>query len=102
MKKKFSITAVIFDKRGRVLSVGKNSYVKTHPLQAEYARRAGEPEKVFLHAEISAIVRCVDLDKAHKIVIFRYTEAGSPADARPCKICQHAIKMAGINIVEHT
>lgn len=102
MKKKFSVTAVIYDKRGRVLSIGKNSYKKTHPLQAEYARRAGEPHKVFLHAEIDAIVKCLDLSKAEKIVVFRHTEDGSPANARPCSICQHAIKLAGISITEHT
>jgi tRNA(Arg) A34 adenosine deaminase TadA len=102
MSKKFSMTAIIYDKRGMVLSVGSNSYVKTHPMQAAYARRAGEPEKVFLHAEIHAITRCVCLDKAHKIVIFRYLEDGSPANARPCKICQSAIKAAGIKNIEHT
>jgi deoxycytidylate deaminase len=101
-KKRFSISAIIYDKRGRVLSVGNNSYVKTHPLQAEYARRAGEPHKVYLHAEIAAIVKCRSLDKAHKIVIFRYSEDGSPAEAKPCKICQEAIRKAGINYVEHT
>jgi tRNA(Arg) A34 adenosine deaminase TadA len=101
-KKRFSISAIIYDKRGNVLSIGNNSYVKTHPLQAEYARRAGEPHKVYLHAEISAIVRCRSLDKAHKIVIFRYMEDGSPAEARPCRICQEAIKVAGIKYVEHT
>jgi len=102
VKKRFSVSAVIFDKRGRVLSIGKNSYKKTHPLQAEYARRAGEPEKVYLHAEVDAIIKCPDLGRADKIVIFRHTEDGSPANARPCKICQHAIKLAGIKKIEHT
>jgi deoxycytidylate deaminase len=102
MKKRFSVTAIIYDKRGRVLSVGVNSYVKTHPMMAEYARRAGEPHKVYLHAEVAAITRCTHIERAHKIVVLRYTEDGSPANARPCKICQAAIKAAGIEIVEHT
>lgn len=101
-KKRFSVTAIIYDKRGRVLSVGQNSYVKTHPLQAEYARRAGEPYKVYLHAEIHAITRCPDLSKAHKIAVFRFDEEGSPADAEPCNICKSAIKGAGIKYVEFT
>lgn len=101
-KKRFSVTAIIYDKRGRVLSVGQNSYVKTHPLQAAYARRAGEPYKVYLHAEIHAITRCPDLSKAHKIAVFRFDEEGSPADAEPCKICQSAITGAGIKYVEFT
>lgn len=100
--KRFSVTAIIYDKRGNVLSIGNNSYVKTHPMQAMYARRAGEPHKVYLHAEIHAITRCAELDKAHRISIFRYREDGSPAMARPCKICEQAITATNIKIVEHT
>lgn len=100
--KRFSVTAVIYDKRGNVLSIGKNSYVKTHPMQAMYARRAGEPHKVYLHAEIHAITRCAELDKAHRISIFRYREDGSPAMARPCGICAGAIAATNIKIIEHT
>lgn len=102
MKKRFSVTAIIYDKRGRVLSIGQNSYTKTHPLQAEYAKLAGEPHKVYLHSEVDAIIKCPDLSKAEKIVVFRHAEDGSPANARPCRICQHAIKLAGISKVEHT
>ena len=102
MSKKFSVTAVIYDKRGRVLSVGSNSYIKTHPLQADHARRAGEPYKIYLHAEVHAITRCPDISKAHRIGIFRYLEDGSPAEARPCPICCSAIAATGIKIIEHT
>lgn len=102
MSKKYQITAIIYDKRGNLLSLGKNSYVKTHPLQAHYATVAGEPHKVFLHAEIDAIIKCQDLSRAHKLVIFRYREDGSPALARPCKICSQAIQKTPIKLVEHT
>lgn len=100
--KRFDITAIIYDKRGNVLSVGKNSYIKTHPLQAKYAQRAGEPYKVFLHAEMHAITRCANIERAHRMVVIRYREDGSPARAEPCKICQQAIEATGIKIVEHT
>jgi tRNA(Arg) A34 adenosine deaminase TadA len=100
--KRFNISAIIYDKRGRVLSIGYNSYTKTHTYQAEMARRAGEPHKVFLHAEIHAITRCAELDKAHRISIFRYREDGSPAMARPCGICAGAIAATNIKIIEHT
>jgi hypothetical protein len=33
MTKRQAITAIITDKKGRVLSIGQNSYSKTHPLQ---------------------------------------------------------------------
>lgn len=101
-KKRFSITAIIYDKRGRVISVGQNSYVKTHPLQAKFSRQVGEPEKVFLHAEIAAIAKCLDITKADKIVVTRFTEDGKPANAKPCAACAAAIKSFGINKIVHT
>jgi tRNA(Arg) A34 adenosine deaminase TadA len=96
------MTALIYDKRGRVLSIGQNSYVKTHPMQARLAMQAGEGYKIFLHAEIHAITRCRDLSKAHRISVFRYDRQGKPALAKPCEICASAIKQAGIRLVEHT
>lgn len=99
---KHSITAMITDKRGRVLSVGTNSYVKTHTLQAKHANKVGLPEKRFLHAEIASIVKCKDLTKAHKIVVMRYTKDGKPANAKPCPVCMSAIEASGIKFVEWT
>ena len=96
------ITAIIYDKKGRVLSIGKNSYVKTHPTQAKYAYNAGEPYKQFLHAEIHAIIKCAHLDKAYKISVFRHNKSGEPLYAKPCPICQSAIAATKIKIVEHT
>jgi len=102
MSKQYNITAIIYDKKDRVLSIGKNSYIKTHPLQAHHANKAGEPHRVFLHAEIHAISRLKDLSKAHSIKIFRFLEDGTPANAKPCSICCSAIRAAGIKIVTHT
>jgi deoxycytidylate deaminase len=95
------LTAIIYNKRGDILSIGKNSYVKTHPLQARYARQVGDPTKIYLHAEISAIVRCRS-DGAYRIAIFRYGKGGEARNARPCVICEQAIKEFGIKKVEHT
>lgn len=96
------ITAAIYDRRGRQLSLGKNSYKKTHPLQAKLAIAVGENDKVFLHAEIDAIVRLKDWSKAHRIVITRYDKNGKPVPAKPCKVCQRAIFMLKIQHIEHT
>jgi len=100
--KRHNVTAIIFDKRGRILSIGKNSYVKTHPKQAAFARKSGVPCKIYLHAEIHAITKCKDLSKAHKILIMRYDSIGNPRLAKPCKICDDAIKDVGIKHIEHT
>lgn len=102
MNRKQNITAILYDKKGKILSIGRNSYHKTHPLQAKSAQAVGEDYKIFLHAEIDALVKAKNWDKAHKLVITRFTQDGKPALAKPCKICQHAIKLAGIQLVEHT
>lgn len=102
MTKRQHITAIITDKRGRVLSIGNNNYFKSHPLQALHGAKCGEPFKIVLHAEIAAIVRCKDLSKAHKISVYRYSAAGEPLIAKPCKICQSAIDATGIKVVEFT
>jgi tRNA(Arg) A34 adenosine deaminase TadA len=101
-KARFDITAIIYDKRGRVLSIGKNSYIKTHPLQHHHCNKVGLPEKCFLHAEIHAISRCKRLNKAHKIKVMRFDSSGEPKTAKPCPVCQSAIEAAGIKIIEHT
>lgn len=97
-----TLTAVVYDRKGRILSVGQNSYIKTHPLQAKHADKVGLPEKQFLHAEIHAIVRCKDITKAHKILVSRWNKNGEPMNAKPCPVCQSAIEAAGIELVEHT
>ena len=99
---KHELTAFIYDKKGRVLSIGQNNYIKTHPLQAKHAKQVGLPEKQYLHAEIHAIARCKDLTKAHRILITRFGKNGQPLLAKPCPVCQSAIRAAGIELVEHT
>lgn len=99
---KQDLTAIIYDKRGRVLSIGKNSYIKTHPKMLEYSKAVGLPDKKFLHAEVDAIIKCRDLSKAYKISIFRFNKHGSTLLAKPCPVCQSAIEQAGIKLVEYT
>ena len=101
MKQK--LRATIYDKRGRVLSVGENSYCKSHPKQAEFAKIAGREEAIYLHAEIAAIIKLKEkANDAYKIFIERYNSNGKPLLAKPCEICQIALEMAGIEIVEYT
>lgn len=102
MNQKQNITAILYDKKGKILSIGRNSYHKTHPLQARSAQAVGEDYKIFLHAEIDALVKAKNWEKAYKLVITRFRKDGTPALAKPCKVCQHAINLAGIQLVEHT
>ncbi len=97
-----SLTAIAYDKKGRVLSIGRNSYVKTHPLQARLAHEVGEDAKIYLHAEIACLVRIRDWSQIAKVVVTRFDSSGNPVLAKPCRICARALRMAGVPLVEHT
>ena len=102
-KRKYNITAIIRDKHGHVISRANNSYVKTHPLQAELASKVGRPQKVFLHAEVLAILRAGDrIDKAYSMEIYRFDHSGKPKLAEPCPICKELIATTPIKKVLYT
>ena len=101
-KKRFSIKATVYDKRGRVLTTGENSYSKTHPLQAKFAVQVGLDDKIYLHSEIAALSKLKKHHKPYRIVVERYKDNGDPALAKPCLICQAAIESHGITLVEWT
>jgi deoxycytidylate deaminase len=87
-KGKQRIVAVAL-RKGRVLAIGYNSYSKTHPRQASFARGVGQDERVYLHAEISALLRCrVKPDELH---IVRIKRDGGYGCASPCPVCRLAI-----------
>ena len=98
--KRQEITALAYDKKGRLLSVGRNSYTKTHPLQAKYAAKAGKPNAIYLHAEVMALVKA--RGEVYKIVVLRYGANGKPLLAKPCPACQLAITDFGVKYIEHT
>ena len=104
MSKKHLVQATIFDKRGRILAVAQNQYQKSHPWQKELGIKAGgrNVERIYLHAEVAAIIRAMKKGKPHSIRIERYKANGEPGNACPCPICQLAIKEAGIQEVTFT
>lgn len=97
-----NITALVYDRKGRILALGRNKYHKTHPLQAQAAKAVGEDHKIYLHAEVDALVKVKDWSRAYRIVVTRFNKNGDPVMAKPCPICQRVIRQAGIKIVEHT
>lgn len=99
-QKKHKLTALAYDKRGRLLAVGRNSYIKTHPLMAHYGRKSGRVNKIYLHAELDALVKA--RGRVHKLVVMRYNQQGQPVLAKPCPACQLAIADFGVTHVEHT
>ena len=100
-KRRFFILAKCYNKRGQLLSVGFNSYEKSHPIQKHFADLVGMPEKKYLHAEIAAIIRAKD-KQIYRLTVERYDATGLPVNAAPCPVCQQAIATFKISVVEHT
>ena len=97
-----NITAFAYDKRGRLLAVGHNSYTRTHRLQAHYALKAGNGSRIYLHAEIDCLIRAKKRGVTHKLVVIRHGAKGTPLCAKPCAACQLAINDFNVKEVEHT
>lgn len=95
-KDKYCLCAIITDKKGNILSVGKNDYFRSHPTQAYYAEKCGNKHSIFIHAEIDALTKIPYGKKPYAIYIARINKNGEPVIAKPCQICQEAIKDAGI------
>ena len=88
--------------KNKVITQGVNQDTKSHPFQAKLADMVGLSEKIYLHAEISALVKCKS--EADTIVVARL--GGHNGDelrnAKPCKICELALREAGIKNVYYT
>lgn len=95
MKTRYKITAQTYDSKNRLISTAQNSYSKTHPIQKHFAKLANQPERIYLHAEILAILRAGD-KKISSIVITNHSSSTLP---RPCPVCMKAIESYGIGKV---
>lgn len=98
-KYQHNVGAIITDKKGNILSVGNNSYIKTHPKQKKYNLYIN-PTKIFLHAEIDSLVKC--RDEPHTMIICRIGKDGKIRLAKPCKGCYNAIKDVKVKQVYFT
>lgn len=98
------ICAIIVDKRGKVLSVGQNSYTKSHPLMQHYSEKVGKPQACFVHAEVASLINLsyADKQKAHKIYVARALKNGETGLAAPCPACSMAISDTNIKSIEYT
>lgn len=94
------IIAKAYNSRGRCIAVATNSFTKTHPRQAEYGRRTGNADAIYLHAEIRALLKA--REPVYRMEIFRTTADGKPALARPCAACALALKEFNVVEVIHT
>ncbi len=83
--------AVFTDKRSNVLAAAGNTYAKTHPQQASWARKRGSPHKQCLHAEIRAAIMLAKSGKANSakfLYVAAVSTSGNILCAKPCVVCQ--------------
>lgn len=100
---KYTITTIAYDKKGRVICTAVNDYFKTHTLMAHYAKKAGNPDRIYLHSEMAALIKARSLGKTvHRLEVIRFNKHGKPANAKPCACCQLAIKDFDVKEVVHT
>ena len=95
------LLAKCYSKNGRQISQAFNLPLKSHPIQKKFAEQVGLPLKDKLHSEISSLIKARK-HKVHKITIERYGKLGRMLLAKPCGICQEAIKAFGVKEVEYT
>ena len=100
-KKRYEIIAKCFDKKGRQLSFGMNDYRKSHPLMKHFAESVYLRDKIYLHAEVLSLLRAGE-ERVYKLSVERYTADGRMAMAKPCPVCQAAIKAYGVSEVSYT
>lgn len=86
------IGCVISDRKGNIISKGYNSSTKTHPIQYKYANGVNKPTKIFLHAEIKALIKLRERRKAINLCVVRIMKSKDVGMSKPCSICMEAIK----------
>lgn len=97
-----TVVAILTDKKNNVISIGHNSYEKTHPTQWKYAQQVEEKKhSCYLHAEVDALTKDKK-KKGEKLFVARVYRDGSFALAKPCPLCEKAIEDSGIKEVIYT
>jgi tRNA(Arg) A34 adenosine deaminase TadA len=86
-------------RKNKVIVTATNLEKKTHPIQAFLAEKVGLDEKIYLHAEVNALIK--SKEKADTIVVARIGGHGHDElrMSKPCPICQMALEMNNVNRV---
>ena len=79
--------------KGVPISIGYNSYTKSHPLQLEIS---GHPQKIYLHAEVDAVnkaLKQIDKNMLRRcdLYVIRLKKDGTYGASKPCENCSKYI-----------
>jgi tRNA(Arg) A34 adenosine deaminase TadA len=99
-KNKYIVGSIALNEKGKKVAVAFNSYTKTHPRMKELGKKVHKEDKVYLHAEIGALIKAKG--KAKKLVVARLLADNTFAISKPCPICMEAIRQAEIDEVYYT
>jgi tRNA(Arg) A34 adenosine deaminase TadA len=86
--------------KNKVVATATNLERKSHPIQARFAERVGLHQKIYLHAEIAALVKCKE--EYDTIVVARVNNQGKIRLAKPCPCCSLAIEESNIKRIYYT
>ena len=103
MKRRYRIRAQVWGDH-QVLAKEHNSYQITHPLQRFFAQQVGQPSKIYLHAEVRALI-AASLKSSCKnktLYVERTDEVGNIHLAKPCIICVYACIFFGIEDIMYS
>lgn len=94
-------SAIVY--KNTILSTGKNK-LKSHPKMKEFQ---DNPERIFLHAEMDAIVKCInryglEILKKSDLYVVRLGRKGQLLNSKPCDGCESAINFYGLKNVYHS
>ena len=82
------VYAIATNKRGQILAERGNSYHKSHPIQKKWAMAVFQPEREFLHAEVSTLIAALKTGKKiDKLCIGRVDKQGNRKNGKPCIVC---------------
>jgi tRNA(Arg) A34 adenosine deaminase TadA len=66
-----------------------------------FGKQVGRINQPYLHAEVAALLKCKE-KKPYAMHIERFRKDGTPGLAKPCPICEAAIRAWGVQQITYT
>ncbi len=101
VESKFKLAAAVYDKSGALIGSATNNMSKSHPWQERLARAVGHPDKIFLHAEVAALLKSKGGDP-NVLYVARIKKDGTTGLSKPCDICMEAMRLSGVEEYYYT
>lgn len=96
------VGAVLYNSKKREITSATNNDYKSHPLQARWAERVGLREKIYLHAEMACLIKAREDGDTIVVVRLGGHDGKTLRNAKPCPICEPALRFAGIKHVYYS